>query len=152
MSLLNNKFLNTYSPKLAGAMGSIIVASTLFIPSYPPTHWMKWIGLIISILAAALGILISFLTLELKVKLKAEIQNKEDKQIFNDFKEKLQKRYRTNIDVENEWAIIYNIAAREKQFYYHLTIGILEDLGAKDRINVTVDYHESARKNPRNLC
>lgn len=146
MSLLNNKFLNTYSPKVAGALGSIIVASALFIPSYPPTHWMKWIGLIISILAAALGILISFLTLELRVKVKAGIQSEGDKQIFNYFKEKLQKKYRTDIDIENEETIIYSISVREKQFYYHLTTGILEDLKAKDRIDVTIDYHWPARK------
>ena len=145
MSLLDNKFLNTYSPKIAGALGSIIVASTLFIPSYPPNHWMKWIGLIISVSAAALGVLISFLVLELRVKVKAEIRDKADKEIFRNFKDKLQKKYRTNIEIEKETEIIYTISAREKQFYYHLTTGILEDLKAKDKIDVTVDYHEKAK-------
>lgn len=138
MNLFNNNLLNKYVPKLAGSLGSIIVSSTLFIPSYPPTHWMKWAGIIISILAAALGILISFLTLELKAKVKAEIKNDDYKKIFTDFKNTLQRKYRTDIITETEKEIIYTIPAREKQFYYHLTTGILEELEAKGKISVTV--------------
>jgi len=105
-------------------------------------------------LFAMLGILLAVMKLELTVKVKVKLWDKRSKCAFEEFKKRLQEKYRTEEDKEAKiegTEIIYIISAREKQFYYHLTGSILGDLiteqklKAKEDIKVTVDYRKESK-------
>ena len=150
MKIIKNQFLNVYTPKIGGILGAIIVASSLFIQSYPPTNCIRWIGISISVAAAIFGSLISILKLEFKIKMKVELCNENQKDTFNKFNELLQIRYKTKIVYETDTEVMYMISFREKQFYYNLTNGINDELNAKEFIEISVDYDED--KNNSSIC
>ena len=99
MNLPNNKFINIWSPKIFKLLGSIIVASALYIPSSQSTvPWIKGVGLFVSIFVVIFGFVISIMKSESKIKVKAETFNDNFRDAFDKFKTELQKKYNPKID------------------------------------------------------
>ena len=132
-------WINKYSGhcgKIAGVLFSIVAVSGLFISSYQANSRFKWLGILISVIAAMFGAITSLWVLELKSELTVQ-QTDGDAIQLDSFDKKLQK-YKTKIIEKSSTKIIYSIPYRERQFYYHLTKNILEGTEMENKINIEI--------------